>query len=336
MPTLGLADWRPGQKSLALINQVQGILDQYEAELPLTGRQIFYRLVAEYQYDKTEQAYKRLLDKINRARRSGLISWKAIRDDGVTNYLDTGDESLHDQLDLMTNYRIDPRRGQGVQVELWVEANGMTRQAWRAVGHYGCAVRSSGGFNSSTMKHQSAVRMLNNALNGTQTVLLHCGDHDPSGVSIFENIEQDLTQFILDLIRQRPALIETLSDHAQAAGMSSSTHDALTWTLPIFERIAITEEQAIAGNYPSAPPKRTDSRTANWEGETWQAEAIPPNELSDIFRDSVQEHIDMDLYRANREAQQLISARFEEWLEDVEMPDISDIDVPGGHSGIVT
>ena len=52
--------------------------------LPLTVRQIFYRLVGAHGYDKTEQAYARLGEHLNRARRAGLIEFDAIRDDGIT------------------------------------------------------------------------------------------------------------------------------------------------------------------------------------------------------------------------------------------------------------
>src|SRR5262249_20933458 len=50
--------------------------------LPLTVRQIFYRLVGAHGYDKTEHAYKRLGEHLNRARRARIIAMDDIRDDG--------------------------------------------------------------------------------------------------------------------------------------------------------------------------------------------------------------------------------------------------------------
>ena len=41
----GFAPWSPEKATLALLDQVQGILDEYVDHLPLTIRQIFYRLV---------------------------------------------------------------------------------------------------------------------------------------------------------------------------------------------------------------------------------------------------------------------------------------------------
>src|SRR5215472_10224257 len=40
----GFAPWLPEQATLALLDQVRGVLDEYEAYLPLSIRQIFYRL----------------------------------------------------------------------------------------------------------------------------------------------------------------------------------------------------------------------------------------------------------------------------------------------------
>jgi hypothetical protein len=51
----GLAPWSPEKATLALLDQVQGILAEYVDHLPLTIRQIFYRLVGAHDYKKTEQ-----------------------------------------------------------------------------------------------------------------------------------------------------------------------------------------------------------------------------------------------------------------------------------------
>ncbi len=82
----GDADWRPQLKSLELIEQVKAIIADYDDYLPLTVRQIFYLLVGNYGYEKTENAYERLTEKIGRARRARMIPFDVIRDDGVVTY----------------------------------------------------------------------------------------------------------------------------------------------------------------------------------------------------------------------------------------------------------
>ena len=78
----GFVDWRPQAATLALLNQVRDVLDEYADYLPLTVRQVFYRLVGAHGYDKTEKAYERLGEHLNRARRAELVDMDAIRDGG--------------------------------------------------------------------------------------------------------------------------------------------------------------------------------------------------------------------------------------------------------------
>jgi hypothetical protein len=84
-----IENFRPRAETLALIERVQAVLALYVDHLPLTIRQIFYRLVGartedgSVGYEKTELAYKRLIEAIGKARRGGLIDFDAIRDDGV-------------------------------------------------------------------------------------------------------------------------------------------------------------------------------------------------------------------------------------------------------------
>lgn len=79
----GYATWRPQAKTEVLLGRVEDVIAEYEDFLPLTVRQIFYRLVASHGYEKTEAAYKRLGEHLNRARRAGRIPFETIRDDGV-------------------------------------------------------------------------------------------------------------------------------------------------------------------------------------------------------------------------------------------------------------
>jgi CheY-like chemotaxis protein len=58
----GFALWSPHGATLQLLEQVRAVLVEYEDHLPLTIRQIFYRLVGAYNYEKTERAYARLCE----------------------------------------------------------------------------------------------------------------------------------------------------------------------------------------------------------------------------------------------------------------------------------
>ena len=78
----GFAPWSPRGDTLQLLEQVSAVLAEYRDHLPLTIRQIFYRLVGAHDYAKSEHSYARLCEHLNRARRARLISFDVIRDDG--------------------------------------------------------------------------------------------------------------------------------------------------------------------------------------------------------------------------------------------------------------
>jgi hypothetical protein len=70
-----IENYQPRASTVALLEPVQAVLDLYAAYLPLTIRQIFYRLVGAGEgYEKTEKAYERLLEAIGKARREPGLS----------------------------------------------------------------------------------------------------------------------------------------------------------------------------------------------------------------------------------------------------------------------
>lgn len=69
----GFSDWQPQGKTKGILDNVLAVIEEYRDELPLTLRQVFYRLVAQYDYDKTDLSYKRLGNLIVRARRAQIV-----------------------------------------------------------------------------------------------------------------------------------------------------------------------------------------------------------------------------------------------------------------------
>ena len=99
-----------------------------------------------------------------------------------------------------------------MRLELWCEAAGMAPQLARVADIFSVPVFSTGGFASLTTVRQIADRALDRDV---PTVLLHVGDYDPSGESIFELIAVDAAAFVeadrpirtLELIPRRVALV---------------------------------------------------------------------------------------------------------------------------------
>lgn len=262
----GFADWNPRPDTFRLVEQVLSVLDEYSEHLPLTARQVFYRLVGAHGFDKTEQAYSRLCEYINRARRARLIPMNAIRDDGTTaipprGFSDPAEfwAAVQHTADTYTR-QLD--HGQPVHVELWVEAQGMVPQVARVARDFGAHVYSSGGFDSTTAKHEAAERM---ASRDKPTVIVHVGDYDPSGLSILDSRAEDINAFV--------------------HGMDGID--------PSWQVAAVTAAQIRRYDLPTAPQKTTDRRGEQM-ADTVQCEALTPGQLRTVLLDALAPLTDWD------------------------------------------
>jgi hypothetical protein len=258
----GFVPWSPRTQTQHLINQVKAVLKEYAPYLPLTIRQIFYRLVGAHDYPKTQQGYEKLCEHLNRARRADFIEMDAIRDDGSTiiepdrwqsaiEYL----RAIQRDADTLT---LDRSEGQDLRLVVSCEAAGMAPQLARIANPLGVSVFSSGGFDSLTDKHRFASEL---ADHDRPTEVLHIGDHDPSGVHLFYSFQEDVEAFALELGGE-----------------------------VTFTRLAVTPDQIDAYRLPTAPKKATD-RCA-FAGKTCQAEALAPDDLAGIVRRAIEARID--------------------------------------------
>jgi hypothetical protein len=275
----GFAPWTPRPDTMRVIGRVQDILARYQAQLPLTNRQIFYILVGSEQgYPKTEQAYARLCEYLNRARRAGMIRFSSIRDDGTQSVGGPGWDSPGQWMTAIRHYaeayQHNLTEGQMYHTELWVEAGGMVPQAVAVAGDYGIVTYSAGGFNGLTDKYETAHRL---ASQDRPCVVLHCGDYDPSGLSILDSLAEDVVEF------DRGLEPEAWRDAALHGGTS-----------PVeFRRVVVTPRQISQYNLPTAPQKGTDNR-GEYMAETVQAEALPPDTLAAEIRAAIEDLTDLD------------------------------------------
>ena len=292
MAVRGYAPWTPKPETEQLVRQVQEVLREYRDYLPISLRQIFYRLVAEYGYEKTEAAYNRLGNHVARARRAQLLDFSSIRDDqGKPTFVqqfESVDNFWDEVADDARRFRLDRMAGQSVRMEVWSEA-GMTEQLFQVAGRYGIRVYSSRGFASVTNSHAVAER----ALEGRKpTVLLHVGDFDPSGESIFESLTKDARAF---LVQERHWRFKDVVDPEKPGKLSYPLMDESGPTI-IPVRVALTEEQVEEYEVETAPPKASDSRSRNWFGETAQAEALRPDQLASILEEAIESRLDLETY----------------------------------------
>jgi hypothetical protein len=286
----GYAPWNPKAETVELIDAVREVLTEYRAHLPLTVRQIFYRLVGSRDYEKTERAYSRLCEHLVRARRAEMIPFSSIRDDGTKSSggdwgYSSPDDFWQEIRESADGYQRRTREGQPERVELWCEAAGMVPQLARVAQPFGVPVYSTGGFSSVTVTHEIAERARRG---GLPTVFLHVGDYDPSGESIFDAMSDDARAFLY------------------GASADAEFHAI---------RVALTEDQVIEHDLPTAPPKSSDSRSRNWAGDTCQAEAMPPDLLARIVTEELEEHFDQEIFDEVRERETSERAALVERLE---------------------
>ena len=284
--TRGFAAWNPRAETRALLGQIELVLLEYAAYLPLTIRQVFYRLVGQFEYDKTERAYSRLCETFNRARRAGLISFDAIRDDGVTR-IDPpawGGVAAFKESVARTaaTYRIDRQRGQPRRLWVMCEAGGMVPMLAAASDPYGVPVLSSGGFDSLTAKHDLAREM---SASHAMPEILHLGDYDPSGVHLFQSLSEDVGAMVA----------------------------ALGGFRPVFTRLAVTPEQIAAMSLPTAPAKATDNRAFDGAG-TVQCEAIPPDALTGLLVAAIEARQCRETRMGVLGLEQIEQAQLREWI----------------------
>lgn len=269
-------DYRPQASTRKLLDQVEAVLNEYRQYWPLTCRQIFYRLVGAHGYDKTEAAYGRLCHHLANARRARWIPFHAIRDDGVTtwslDHFDDRDAFMRHIRELGQSYTRNKLTGQSYHIEVWCEAAGMLPQLYSVAEPYSVPVYSSGGFDSLTAKKRLSARICDI---GKPAIILHLGDYDPSGVSIFDSVAEDVEAFV----------------------MADRPHGYVDVT---FERVALTGDQVQAYSLPTAPPKATDSRSRGWEGGTCQLEALPPDIIASILGKAIDQRFDYDQLAVDR------------------------------------
>jgi hypothetical protein len=215
------------------------------------------------------------------ARRGRVIPFDAIRDDGVTtvtmdHYADQEHFKAHVRR-LSENYTRDRLANQKVHIEVWCEAAGMIFQLAEVARDYSVRVYSSSGFDSLTAKKDLADRICEV---GKPTVILHLGDYDPRGESVFESVAADVAAFV----------------EADKPWNTVSVR---------FRRLALTAEQVARWNLPTAPAKESDSRTLNWSGEaTCQLEALPPDRIADLLREAILQCLDTAQYKADLEQEE--------------------------------
>lgn len=301
MPKINYVPKNFGAGALAIIRQANEIVVSYQAQgFSLTLRQLYYQFVSRDLIANRQTEYKRLGSIINDARLAGLIDWNAIEDrtrNLRASDFDSGDPDtwLSEVYEGFSKARWG---NQPYAIEVWVEKDalvGIVETACRplVVPYFACR-----GYTSQSELWSAAMRMVRHAKAGKQTVVLHLGDHDPSGIDMTRDIEDRMQLFC-------------------------EYHDV---DAPKINRLALNMDQVLHYVPPPNPAKLTDSRAegyiAKFGNESWELDALEPQVLVDLITSNITPLIDQDLWNevteveeAGRERLKLVADRWDEVVE---------------------
>lgn len=258
-------------ESLILLFQSDDIIKEYAAQgFDLTLRQLYYQLVSRDIIPNNIKSYNKLKQLISNGRLAGYIDWDAIVDrtrlfKKPTVWGSPGEiiEACADQ------YAVDQWEDQPVVVEVWIEKDALTGVFEGICDRYQVPLFACRGYVSQSAQWRAARRI---AHRDKGTVILHFGDHDPSGTHMTEDIGDRLR------------MLDAGDDNFQVI------------------RCALNMDQIDQYNPPPNPAKESDSRwpsyVATYQTESsWELDAISPRNLERLVEDRLHSIMDLDAWQ---------------------------------------
>lgn len=278
MPKIRYKEIRLNPERAALVQQAIELVDNYAAQgYQLTLRQLYYQFVSrdllpQSWADATtgstnnERSYKKLGDVIGDARMAGLIDWTAIED--RTRNVD-GNSHWENPAEIVATcarqFQLDKWSDQPKRVEVWVEKDALEGVVGKAARDLDVQFFSCRGYASMTSLWDAGQRLKRYSLNGQTPVILHLGDHDPSGIDMSRDIQERVAQFM-----------DNEGDNLE------------------FERLALNQDQIDQYNPPPNPAKVSDTRFASYQSlhgdECWELDALEPSVIENLIRTAVLRH----------------------------------------------
>jgi len=209
MPKICYVEKRFGHASLELVEQANTIISSYsEQGYSLTLRQLYYQFVARDLLPNTQKSYSRLGSIISDARLAGLVDWRAIEDRTRETVIRARWSSPQEILQAAADsYHEDLWERQPLRVEVWVEKEALAGIFDRVCRELDVPFLACRGYASQSEMWRAASRMRKYMESSTQsTVVLHFGDHDPSGLDMTRDIRDRLETFLAPASVRRVAL----------------------------------------------------------------------------------------------------------------------------------
>lgn len=270
MPKIQYKEIRFQQKSLDLIELVNQVVDEYSAQgYELTLRQVYYQLVARGYIPNNERSYKNVGSLINDGRLAGLIDWHSVTDRTRNLRKENHWDNPADVIaSARYSYNLDKWKGQPNYVEVWVEKDALVDIVGQACSPLDTPYFSCRGYTSQSEMWSATQRFIRQEQR-EKRIIIHLGDHDPSGIDMTRDIQERLELFGADVY---------------------------------VKRVALTMNQIQTYNPPPNPAKITDSRASKYidqyGNESWELDALEPKVITDLIKKQVTMYRNDDIYRA--------------------------------------
>jgi hypothetical protein len=254
-------DIRFSADRMALIVAARAICEEYESTgYALSLRQLYYQFVARGMIGNTQANYNILGNAVSDGRMAGLISWTAIEDRGRNlRGIHTYNHPADAVNQLKGKYSIDKWEDQPMRPEVWVEKEALSSLVAHACNPHQVNYFATKGYNSQSEMWNAAQRFGGYVRKGQRPVIIHLGDHDPSGIDMTRDNRERLEEFM---------------------------------GVPVMViRIALNYDQVQKFNPPPNPAKMTDSRATKYVDEfgatSWEVDALKPEYLVQLIEDTI-------------------------------------------------
>jgi hypothetical protein len=257
-----------------IIENSLNIISRYDDGV-LTLRALHYQLVS-IGMTNTITHYKRVVSAMIDARWNGLVAFDAFSDHdremiGETQYEETilsnEIEKAKKSINGWMNYYFKNKwENQPYYPEVFIE-----KKALQGIFHPICkrnsvAFGACKGYPSLTFLNEASRRFICAKRLGKIPIILYFGDYDPSGEDIPRAIKENIIRLGCESIEVR--------------------------------RIALLYEQVVEWKLPPAPAKKSDSRTAKWDGlGQVELDAVKPEKLQQLCSEAIASLFDEDLHK---------------------------------------
>lgn len=268
-----------GAKALATIAAANTIIREYQGHgIQLTLRQLYYQFVSRDLIPNSQASYKNLGSVINDGRLAGLIDWDSIADrTREVEKPSVWDDPAQIITAVSRQYKEDVWASQPRHIEVWIEKDALLSviepicRKWR-VPFFACR-----GYSSQSAQYEAGKRLANASFQGQMPLVLHLGDHDPSGIDMTRDNTDRLSMFAEEPIQ--------------------------------VERLALNMDQVSRYKPPPNPAKATDARFEDYAAQfgtsCWELDALDPLVIQDLIDTEIASYVDDDAWETAMAAEKV-------------------------------